>query len=434
MRRLGIAAVLVGCSTALPSCSTTATATLTVTTGEETDAFSRAPAPTTLVVESVDLQGHAQELARAALPADTISLGDKGRTDVGAIRVRGLDAAGKTLLFGETLYVQFGALENAALEVFVQRVGELARMPNAPAALDAPRLGMVVARYILAASGTSAFLYDVLLDKPASALPVLARPARSLATFGTAAIVIDEAGASTLDLSSGTSTTLAAPAGGTFAEIAGGATVATADTVYVVGGTRIGGGPSSRILVIANDGTTTFASLAKPREGACATFVTGRGLVVYGGNTTDGGAEVLAPGAAIATPLPFPADATKGCGASALDATHVLVVGGAGSALDVAGAAPARILDLACADKCTPAPWPGALGLVRAEAFTLAPNAAIVAGDDATGASHVFRVTDSGPTEITLKAARRGAHLVALPVAGTVAIVGGAAAIEQYRE
>jgi hypothetical protein len=204
--------------------------------------------------------------------------------------------------------------------------------------------------------------------------------------------------------------------------------------VYVVGGTRVGGGPSSRVLVIANDGTTTFASLAKPREGACATFVTGRGLVVYGGNAADAGAEVLAPGAAIATPLPFPADAVKGCGASALDATHVLVVGGAGSPLDVAGAAAARVLDLGCADKCAPSPWPGALGLVRAEAFTLAPNAAIVAGDDATGASHVFRVTDGGAAEIGLKAARRGARLVALPVAGTLAIVGGAAAIEQYRE
>lgn len=427
---------------AMSACSSTPTATFTVTTGEEADALSRAPAPTTLVVDALDVNGNPQEVARAALPADTLSLGDKQRTDVGAIRVTALDAAGKPLLRGETLYVQFGALEDAPLSVFVQRLGELARMPGASAALDAPRLGVTNARYVVAASGTAVLVYDLLLLHALDGIPALPRPARSLVTFGTAAIVIDEQGATTVDLSTATSADLAAPAGGTFAEIAGGATVNAPDgSAYVIGGTRTSGGPSQRVLAITKDGAVAFATLATPREGACATWVEGRGLVVVGGNAapagggaTASGAEVLAPGSVQGAALAYPADGVKGCGASTLDASHVLVAGGAGSAVDVAGAAPARVLDLACAATCKPAVWPGMLPLVRAESLTLAQNAALVAGDDATGASRVFRVTDQGTTEIAVKAPRRNARLIALPVKGTAAIVGGAAPFEQYAE
>jgi hypothetical protein len=188
------------------------------------------------------------------------------------------------------------------------------------------------------------------------------------------------------------------------------------------------------VLAITKEGGVAFVTLATPREGACATWVEGRGLVVVGGSATGPGAELIVPGAVQGAALAYPADAVKGCGASTLDASHVLVAGGNGSTADVAGAAPPRVLDLACASMCVPAVWPGALPLVRAESFTLAPDAALVAGDDATGASRVFRVSAAGATEVPLRSPRRGARLVALPIKGTVAIVGGAPAIEQYVE
>lgn len=418
------------------ACSETPTATLTITTGDEADAFSRAPAPTTLIVEAVDLDGNVQELARASLPAGDISLGDKGRTDIGAIRVRATDAAGNVLLKGETLYVQFGALEDAPLDVFMQRVGELARLPRSAGAGEAPLLGTTVARYVASANGTSLALYDLLQLKPLEDLPPLPRAARSFVTFGTAAIVVDEQGASTVDLSTGTSSDLAAPAGGTFAEVAGGATVSLPDgSAYLVGGTRATGGPSQRVLFISKDGVASFATLSSPREGACATWVEGRGLVVAGGGDAKAaGAELIPINSVQGTPLAFPADAVKGCGAAALDASRVIVAGGSGSSADVAGAAPARVLDLACTAECKPVAWPGALPLVRAQAVTLAPNAVLIAGDDATAATHVFRASDTGSREIALKAPRRGARLLPLPVKGTVAVVGGGAPIEQYAE
>ena len=420
---------------ACSSCSTTPTATFTLNVGGEADALLRSPAPTTLIVQALDTKGNAQELARAALPTDELSLGDKSRTDVGALRVLAVDAAGKTLLRGETLYVQFGALENSPLDVFLQRTGELARMPGGTAMLDGPRLGVAVARYVVAASGTTIQVYDLLRLTALTGLPALPRPARSLVTFGAAAIVIDEAGATTVDLSDSSTSELLAPTGITFAEIAGGATVTAADgSAYVVGATRATGGPSNRVLVFGKDGTLTAATLAKPREGACATWVDGRGLVVVGGNGTDPGVEVLAPGALQSAVLAYAPDGVKGCGASTLDASHVLVAGGTGSPVDVAGAAPARVVDLACASGCVPAVWPGVMPLVRAESFTLTQDAALIAGDDATGASRVFRATLSAITELPVKAPRRNARLIALPIKGTAAIVGGAGPIEQYIE
>jgi len=340
------------------SCKDDPTATVGITVGPELDAFSRSPAPTTLIVENIGLDGTVTELSRTALPADLISLGDKSRTDVGAFRLTAIDATGKALLKGESLFVQFGALEDAALQIFMQRTGELARLPNAPVALDAPRVGLTVARYVLAASGTGSFLYDLLLLKPAPALGALPRAAKSLGAFGTAAVIIDEAGASTLDLSTGQSSDLAAPTGGTFAEIAGGAsTEATDGSVAIVGGTRAGGGASARVFKIAADGGVSFAALATPREGACAAWVDGRGLFVYGGAGADAAAEILATGASVATKLPFPADPVKGCAATPLDGSHVLVVGGVGSPTDVGGAAQARVIDLACTASCVPVPW-----------------------------------------------------------------------------
>jgi len=416
------------------SCSETPSATIGITTGEEADAFSRAPAPATLVVEAVDLAGSPRELARTQLPSDAISLGEQPRNDAAALRVTARDATGAVLLRGESLFFQFGALENAAFDVFVQRTGELARLPRPPAVIEAPNVSIALARYVLAASGTTTFLYDLLLLRPLAQAPTLPRPAKSLTTFDSVALAIDDQGATSFDLTNGGVVPLNAPPGGTFAEIAGGATIAAPEGAsYIVGGTRASG-PSARVLVVSREGAVSFASLATPREGACAAWVEGRGLVVVGGSASGAGAEVLAPGATLAAALPFPADAVKSCGATALDPTHVLVAGGTGAASDQGGVAPARVLDLACTTSCAPAIWPGSAPLVRAQAAALTPDAALLVGDDASGATRAYRASAAGTKEIPLRAPRRGGRLVALPVRGQLAIVGGAAPVEQYLE
>ena len=386
------------------SCSGTPEGTISIVTGEETDVFTRAPAAVTLVTEKI---------ARAELPVDTVKLGDQQRTDVGALAIAGLDATGATVVRGETLFVQWGALQDATLEVFVQRTGELARMPRGRAAFDPTAATMIAGRYVLAANGTATMIYDLLALKPLASSPVLPRPAKSLASGGTAVLVIDDEGATTFDLSDGSSYTLEPPTGGTFREIAGGSRVEAPDgTQYIVGATRLTGGPTARVFVIDPEGKGSFAGLTAPREGACATFVEGRGLVVIGGDQAAAGAEVLAPGASLATPLPFPAG-------------HVAVAGGS------AESAPVRVLDLACTTGCAPAAWPDTVPLVRAEALTIAADAAFILGDDASGATHAYRASATGTREIPLRVPRRGARL--LPTAtGAFTVIGGAAGIEQY--
>jgi hypothetical protein len=421
-----VAMVALVALTTIAGCSDDPAGTVNISLGEESDALSRTPAPTTLVVETLGLDRTKNEVARVALPASSdVSLGDLPRSDVGALAVTGLDAAGKVLLRGETLYLQWGALENLTLDVFLQRTGELARVPRGPSAFDAKVAIVAVGRYVLAASDTSTYLYDLLNLRPLENPPVLPRNARSLVTFDTTAIVIDETGADLFDLQLGRRNDLAAPTGASFAEIAGGATVRAPDgTQFIVGPTRTAGGPTQKILKVSPEGTVTALSIAVAREGACAAWVEGRGLIVYGGSASAPGGEIIAPTAQDSSGLPFPADDVRACGATALDGSHVLVAG-----------EEARVLDLACAADCKPVAWPGTLDLVRAEAFTLFPDAALVVGDDASGNTKAIRASNGGPREVPLKTPRRGAHLVALPQDGYAAIVGGGApGIEQYVE
>lgn len=393
--------------------------------------MSRAPAPVKLVTEKIALDGTRTPIATVDLPADAVDLGELPRAEIGAFAVTGLDATGAPVVRGETLLVQWGALETTPLEVFVQRTGELARVPRGPAALDATNVTMVVGRYVLETSATTAILYDLLGLRTLTSQPTLPRSAQSVVTVGTAALFIDESGATTLDLSTGQTFPLDPPAGGTFAEVAGGARVGATDGIQlVVGATRTNGGPTARVLVIDRNAKASFASLGAKREGACATWVDGRGLVVVGGDAAFPGAEILAPGATAATPLPFPPDAVRGCGAAALDQSHVAIVGGA----TAEAGAPVRVLDLTCTTACAPAAWPDALPLVRAEAIALGPDAVFVLGDDAAGVTHAYRVSPNGAREIPLKNPRRGARLVATPTNAVAVVGGGAPGIELYRD
>jgi len=408
------------------ACSSADEGKVTIVTGDETEVFSRAPAAVTLVTDIVALDGSKKELSRTALPNATVDLGELGRADIGAVAITGLGADGKALVKGESLLVQFGALELQDLQIFAQRTGELARLPSGPAAATVRMPVVIEGRFILATNGTSAYLYDLLQLRTLAGNPVLPRPAKSAASFGSSALLIDERGATTFDLTTGYSQDVSAPTNGTFAEVAGGARINAPDSAQlIVGGTRSEGDPSPRVLQVDASGVLSFASLVDVRLDGCAAYVTGRGLVVYGGNANAPGGEVLAPGATVATPLPFPPDPITRCGATALDTSHVLIAGGGG---------PARVIDLACTTSCAPVPWIGDIPVSRAQAADLAPDAALIVGEAPDGITHVYRASPTELREIPLKTERREARLVRIPT-GALAIVGGnAPGIELYRE
>ncbi len=406
------------------ACSGQAEGTIVVEIGEEADTLTRAPAPTSLVVAAVALDGSVKELARTALPADVIDLGDAAKEEIGAVRLTGLAADGRTVVRGESLFVQWGGLGASNLPVFVQRTGELARLPRGPSATSVSSAAIANGRFVVVANGTTSVLYDLLQLRALGSPPAFPRAARSTLTYGTVVVVVDEAGASSLDVSDGTSAEVTTPQGGSFSEVAGGLTYSAEDgTQWVVGATRAGGAPTAKALRLGPDGNLTFVTLAAPRSGACASWVEGRGLVVWGGSEGAPGGELVLPAGTTGVALPYPPDASVGCGLATLDANRVVVAGGA----------PGRVreIDLACAGACATRDWAADVPLARAEGFGLAGGATLFAGEDASGSTRVFRVTATEAREIATKLPRRGARLVASPTGGAL-LVGGAAGIEQY--
>lgn len=424
---------------ALAACGSDPRGTLALSTGEETEVFSRQPAPETLVVDAVDVEtGERTSLVRAPLPAERIDLGERDALSVVRVHVDAIDAEGRVLITGRSMPMQFGALGLAT--IFVQRTGEFARMPGPVGdGREAPAVAGVIGRFVFVSGGEGApggaaqtQLYDLgalsRLERP-PALPVAPK---TVASYGTRQLLIHDEGATWFELSDSSVEVAQAPDGGAFAEVSGGAVIVTPDaTTYVVGGARRAGGASARVLRVARDGALAFLSLTHARLGAAATWVEGRGLIVAGGSADTAGAELLAAGATRASALPFAPDATIGGAAAPLDGSRVLLVGG----VDEAGAAAIpRVLDLGCASACAPIAWERAappIALVHAEAFDLGAAETFLMGDDADGLSHAFRVREDTALPVPFKTPRRGARAVRVnPPA--IAVVGGADGIESF--
>jgi hypothetical protein len=422
----------------LAACSSQATGTLQIVTGAETDTFTRDPAAVKLEVDSVDSSGTQSTLATTTLPATTIDLGTIDETTIAAIEVSATDAANERVVYGQSVPFQLGVLQGSTTPIFVQRTGDLARMPGPLAdARSNPLLAIFQGRYLFVgggsdpALGTQTNLYDFATFAPLAAPPVLAATPASIVFFGTVALLVDGAGNGTfLDFSSNTPDAATPPAGHAFAEVAGGATISAADgTQYLVGATRTTGTATDAVLFVDASGTLTWQTLAAPRLGAAAAWVQGRGLVVAGGSATAQGVEILATGGTAGSPLAYPPDDATGAGAAALDAQHVILAGG----LTSAGADPGvRSIDLACT-QCAAAAWPALPSpLASAEVFASDASDALVVGDDAAATTHVYVLAAAAPTqELNTRVPLSGARAVVSPV-GSVVLFGGATVIESF--
>jgi hypothetical protein len=175
---------------ALASCtSNQPSGALKIVTGEETDVFTHAPVPATLVVDSYAWSGSgtalsSTTLATVTLPATTVDLGSQPETTPSILTVTGLtseDAGAERVFFGATIPMDFGVLDGYQnWPVFVQRTGELARMPNPPSdTRTAPTLSIVSGRDLFvgggseSASAATTQLYDLAVVQPYTAPPTL---------------------------------------------------------------------------------------------------------------------------------------------------------------------------------------------------------------------------------------------------------------------
>jgi len=433
------------------ACNSTDSATIQIVTGEETDTFTQNPVPTQIQISAVDGSGNVTVLKTAPYPTDSIDLGTQDETAVGALEVAGLDANGNVLIFGSSVEVEYGALSGTTLPIFVQRVGQNARLPGALGdSRQAPVIGVLTSRFLVVAGGLdstvseSTDVYDFAQFAVLGSPPSLPRAPASMPIVGTAALLIDASGGTYYDFSenAGQDTTPPDTTFG-FGDVAGGQSVydPTDGLVFVVGGTRTTGTPTTAVLEIDTNDTSNasyptgnlhWMQLSAPRLGASATWVQGRGLVVAGGSATAAGVEILVTGQTPATgaPLAYPADPSSGSGMTWLAGSSVLIAGGV---LPSGADAGVRAIDLGCAQSCTPTVWSALpVPLTLASAFTISEAKAFMVGSEvASGLTHTFSLTTTTATEVPTKVPHTNAAAVLSPV-GSVVLFGGASEIESF--
>ncbi len=411
-------------------------------TGGETDTFTEAPVPTTLVVSATQLLGdggtQTSALATASLPTSSIDLGAIDESATAALTISGLDADGGQVLAGSTLALPFSALPGSTIPIFVQRTGQFARMPGPLSdSRPMPTLGILQGQYLL--HGVAGAIrrsrpqasFTILLQlAPLGSPPELPVTPMSVAFDGVVGWLIGAASGVYWDFSVGAASaasTLTLPTGGgSFAGVAGGATVVD-DTgaQYIVGATRTTGAASPWVLKIDPNDTTnplfpngnaTWLQLSAARLGASAAWAVNQGLVVAGGSDTAVGVEIVT--SAGAESLQYAPDPSVGAGATALDATHMLIAGGILAGAD----AGVRVVNLACLPSaCVPVVWPPLpTAITDVQAFSSnGTNIVVVGSEPPTGSAnpgltHVFQVTTLAVTEVATKVPHTNARAVAL--------------------
>jgi len=420
-------------------------ATIQVTYGgEPTD-----PDVSTATLAAVDQTGNSTTLGGPAAASGTLDLGDSSSTLVASLQLTGNDASGNAVVFGTTPFVELGALDGATLPLFVQRKGELARMPGETTDDRSAPLLAVTGRGIYYAggslSGASGPLdvggYDLLgleafgttcevnLNATSFALIQLTQENEN-GDLGYAALV-DDAGYLAVGLPScggGADTpTKELPTGLlSWADVSRAPTVMGDDgAAYIVGPSKTDA-PSSSILVVSPKAESVSVISTTSRQGAASAWAPGRGIFLYGG----GGGATLITAAGAATDSPYPVEPAQGLAAVAFDATKTMLVAG--------GAAAPVTIDLSCGAGCAPTPFgqAPAVALQSPSLFALGHGAFLLVGDDSSGSTHVFRL-DGGPEsppEIPLKIPRQGARAVQTPTGAIVIVGGGSATPESYVE
>lgn len=457
MNRLRLLALplAAGAGSATVGCHSADTGTIQLITDEEAGTFSESPVPTELQVVAIESADASTVLATAQLPTSTIDLGQLSETaPVVSLNITGYDAAHDRRVFGACLPVQYDALAGQTIPIFVQRTGEFARLPGPLTdSRQAPVLAVLQGEDLLVAGGsdpslaTTTQLFDFGPFTAFAAPPALPGVPESIAfTYGTVAWVINSTASYYYDFSGTYATSsLTAPANGSFADVAGGATIFDENGAqYIVGATRTTGGRTAMVLKVdPNDfsdtsypfGNAKWFTLKTSRLGAGATWVVGKGLVVVGGNTsaTDPGVEIVDETFDASTPFPSPADESYGLGAATLDGSHVLVAGGVSPSKQDPGV---REIDLGCAPSmsqtCTTtwATFPFAIDSAQTFAFT-ATDGLVVGSQVGTRNTYVFRLSPTSATEVLTKEPHVDARAVWSPV-GSIVLFGGGNQLESF--
>ena len=216
---------LLGCtsSTDLPPGS------LSVLTGQETDTWTLDPTPEHAELELVG--ANRTTLATVSTPVSQISLGVADAPEsVASFELTAYDANEQAVVHGTSVRYSLMTFGGAFPSLFAARTGGFSRAPgNLIFGYQHPLVEIVSHAYLLVAGGDSADSASVALDvydmanwavEPKQTW--LPRVPKTWAVAGWSLLVIDETGAIALDLSTGQSGAVTAPAGLDFADLSGG--------------------------------------------------------------------------------------------------------------------------------------------------------------------------------------------------------------------
>jgi hypothetical protein len=425
----------------LPACSKSylTDGVLTITTGQESDAWSADPAAKNLLLELVNSSGRTT-LANVAAPVTDISLGTDGPSHtIATFEATAYDADANVVMKGSSVELEIFGFEDAQVQMFMGRVGGLSRPPGE---LVFPRrhptLAVLNHSYLLISGGDDAQanldVYDMVLWDAALQQTPLPKVPESWALAGSALtppqaklLLIDHAGATWVDIPSRATSGVDSPAGLDFADVVGGETITGPDdTQYIVGATRTLGPATDAVLRVDPDATLHLMKLGTARLGAAAAMVNGQ-LLVVGGADSGAGAEISTATGSSFIALPFPSDATSGAALVAQDATTAVLAGGRDPETDeIQGF---RTMDLSCAEDCAQVPIKNVdFPFDYPRLFSLSAEQLLAVGEEPkTGETRVFTF-DTGighaQNEFALRVPRTGASAFMLPN-GQVGVFGG---------
>ena len=430
--RFGISAVFVACSS--PSGS------IAVTLGGETDTVSRSPAVDSYIVEAVDRSGNRQTLTQAKWSSGgSVDLGQLSQSVVASIQLTGSDANANAIVWGAVPFATLGVFDGLTIPLFVQRKGEFARMPGTIADARNKPLLQRTARGVYYAGGSlggpipPTGAYDLLLLQDFGSTLAANRVATSFAIIqlsqtnqegdSALALLIDSAGVDEFGLATDEIYSPGSlPEGKSWADLAGGQTIVSPDdgTVYIIGSSKPDA-VSSLVLQFPQSGTGSTLEGVR-RQGAAVAWAPKRGVFVYGGSATEVGAEIITSSS---QPLPQKSDATQGLAAVAFDSSTMLIAGTADT--------PHKI-DLACTQSCAPIAWgkPLPQPLTSPSLFAIGKETFLIVGDDPSGATVAYRLSETSTDEKDLKIPRTGARAIQVETGQVVIIGGGNATPESY--
>ncbi len=424
-------------------------ASVSVTTGGESDALTKSPPVTSLLIEAVDRTGARTTLAQSPYPTTSaIDLGTPSQSLVASLQLTGMDASNNAVVFGAAPFAELGVFNGTTVPLFVQRKGELARMPGATADARSAPLLQITARGAYFAGGTIAGsttppvtgAYDLLALNGFATTFAANRTALSFAIIQLAqatndgdlalALLVDDAGVDLVGLATAELyPTSSLPSNMSWSDIAGGQTVVSSDdgTVYILGQSKTDA-PSRMTLRFPSsvNGTSVSGGL---RQGAAVAWSEGQHAVfVYGGSAIEPGAELVSQ-TAMPTHYLDP-DPAMGLAAVAFDPT--------GTTMLVAGDGDfAHLIDLSCTAACHKVAWGTAKppALKAAALFALGTGAFLLVGDDpSTGATEVYRMTATSVDPVPLRIARTGARAIQTQTGSIILFGGGSATPESYVE